>query len=237
MPTILITGASRGLGLGFARHFAAAGWRVLATCRNPDEAIDLAGLAAESGGRITVDALDVDDFDAIAGLGKTLSGTPIDVLLNNAGIDGRKPQGLSAVDYDSWAAVLHTNVLSVMKMTETFIANVAASERKVVVMVSSGLSSLANKKGPTDVGDGELYIYRSSKAALNMLTKGLGLDLAARSVAVVAIGPGWVRTGLGGPNAKFSVEESMANVCPMIEKFTMKDTGKLYLYDGNELPW
>ena len=90
MPTILITGASRGLGLGFARHFAAAGWRVLATCRNPDEATDLAGLAAESGGRITVDALDVDDFDAIAGLGKTLSGTPIDVLLNNAGIDGRR---------------------------------------------------------------------------------------------------------------------------------------------------
>jgi len=237
MPNILITGASRGLGLGFSRHFAATGWRVFATCRNPAEAADLAGLAAESGGQLTIDTLDVDDFEAIAALAAKLSGTPIDVLLNNAGIDGRKPQGLGSVDYDSWAAVLHTNVLSVMKMTETFIANVAASERKLIVMVSSGLSSLANKRGPTDVGDGELYIYRSSKAALNMLTKGLGLGLAARGVAVVAIGPGWVRTGLGGPHAKFSVEESMANVCPMIEKFTMKDTGKLYLYDGNELPW
>jgi NAD(P)-dependent dehydrogenase (short-subunit alcohol dehydrogenase family) len=236
MPNILITGASRGLGLGFARHFAAAGWRVFATCRNPAEAADLAGVAAEAGGQLTIDTLDVDDFDAIAALAAKLSGTPIDVLINNAGFKGDTPQGFGVVNYHSWAAVLHTNVLSVMKMTETFITNVAASERKLIVMVSSGLSSMTNKSGP-EYGEGELYIYRSSKAGLNMLTKGLSLDLAERGVTVVGIGPGWVRTGIGGPHAKFSVEESMANVCPMIENFTMKDTGKLYLYDGNELPW
>ena len=96
MPNILITGTSRGLGLGFVRHFAAAGWRVFATCRNPAEASDLAGLAAESGGQLTIDTLDVDDFDAIAALAAKLSGTPIEVLRNNAGIDGRKTPGSRA---------------------------------------------------------------------------------------------------------------------------------------------
>ena len=133
MPTILITGASRGLGLGFARHFAAAGWRVLATCRNPDEATDLAGLAAESGGRITVDALDVDDFDAIAGLGKTLSGTPIDVLLNNAGIMNT-PYGLPN---DGFETQMGTNHLGHFALTGRLLDVLKGTAGSRVVTVSS----------------------------------------------------------------------------------------------------
>ncbi len=237
MLSILITGANRGLGLGFARQFAADGWRVFATCRNPGSATDLADLAAGSQGRVTVDALDVGDFGAIDVLAKKMSGQPIDVLLHNAGITGPKPQGFGEVDYAGWADVMHTNVLAVMKVTEAFVGHVASSERKLVVAVSSGLSSMERKSEPLGKDLSELYIYRSSKAALSMLTKGLAVDLADRGISVVAVAPGWVRTDLGGPHALFSVEESMANVCPMIESFGPAQSGKLFLYDGEEVPW
>ena len=217
MPSILITGANRGLGLGFARQFAADGWRVFATCRGPAAATELAELAAAAQGRVTTHALDVDDFGAIDDLAAKLSGEAIDVLLNNAGITGPKPQGFGEVDYAGWAEVMHTNVLAVMS--------------------SSGLSSMERKTEPLGEGLSERYIYRSSKAALNMLTKGLAVDLADRGISVVAVAPGWVRTDLGGPHALFSVEESMANVCPMIDGFGPAQSGKIFLYDGKEYPW
>ena len=237
MPSILITGANRGLGLGFARQFAADGWRVFATCRGPAAATELAELAAAAQGRVTTHALDVDDFGAIDDLAAKLSGEAIDVLLNNAGITGPKPQGFGEVDYAGWAEVMHTNVLAVMKLTEAFVGHIAASERKLIVNVSSGLSSMERKTEPLGEGLSERYIYRSSKAALNMLTKGLAVDLADRGISVVAVAPGWVRTDLGGPHALFSVEESMANVCPMIDGFGPAQSGKIFLYDGKEYPW
>ena len=237
MQTILITGTNRGLGLQFVRKYAEDGWRVYATCRRPENAPELQEIAAASGSQVTVHKLDVLDFDAIDAFAAELDGVALDILLNNAGIKGKEPQGFGQVDYDEWGKVFRTNVLSVEKMIESFVEHVARSTRKLIVNVASGTASIASKKGKVPQQLNEIYIYRSSKTALNMLTKCLGIELAGRGITVVALGPGWVRTNLGGPHAKFSIEESIDNCRPLMASFGREHSGKYILYDGNELPY
>lgn len=240
MPTILISGANKGLGLGFATRFARDGWRVLAACRQPDAAGELAALARTSDDRVRIDPLDVTDHDSIERYAAAVSSEAIDILFNNAGIQGPQPQNFGDTDYDAWAEVIRTNVFGVMKMSEAFIDHVARSERKLIVNVSSGTSSIANKTGvtpPAAAAKGELYLYRSSKTALNMVSRCMAWELQSRRVGVVMLGPGWVRTALGSDRARFSVEESVENCTPMIQSWTLADTGKFYLYDGSEVPW
>ena len=232
MPTILITGSNKGLGLQFMRKYAEDGWRVYATCRTPEKADDLKAIAAGSNGKVSVHKLDVLDFGAIEALAAELDGVALDILMNNAGIKGDEPQGFGQVDYDDWDKVFRTNVMSVEKMIEIFVGHVERGARKLIVNIASGTASIANKKGKV-----RQQPYRSSKTALNMLTKCLGVELADRGIAVVALGPGWVRTDLGGPYAKFSIEESIDNCRPLIETFGMEHSGKYILYDGNELPY
>ena len=112
MSTLLVTGANRGLGLEFARRYAADGWRVLATCRDPGSADELRRLAAESGGRITVSALDVTDNGSVRAAAQALVGTPIDLLINNAGVGSPRNQKLGNLDYAAWARVLDVNTVS-----------------------------------------------------------------------------------------------------------------------------
>ena len=221
MPTILISGANKGLGLGFATRFAADGWRVLAACRDPESAADLRTLAANTAGRVQIGTLDVTDPASIDRYAAQLSGEAVDILFNNAGIQGPQPQNFGNTDYDAWDRVIRTNVFGVMRMSEAFIDHVAASKRKLIVNVSSGTSSIANKSAMTPVGHakGELYLYRSSKTALNMVSRCMAWELQPRGVAVVMLGPGWVRTALGSYAARFSVNESVANCTPMIQSW------------------
>ena len=237
MPTILITGTNKGLGLQFARKYAEDGWRVYAACRTPEKADDLNAIAAGSNGQVSVHKLDVLDFGAIEALAAELDGVALDILMNNAGIKGKEVQGFGQVDYDDWDKVFRTNVMSVEKMIEAFVEHVARGGRKLIVNIASGTASIANKKGKVPQQPNEIYVYRSSKTALNMLTKCLSVELADRDISVVALGPGWVRTDLGGPYAKFSIEESIDNCRPLIETFGMEHSGKYILYDGNELPY
>lgn len=239
MPTILISGANKGLGLGFATRFAQDGWRVLASCRDPASAGALERLAAESDGRVRIDTLDVTKPESIEGYAAALKDETIDILFNNAGIQGPQPQNFGDTDYAAWDDVIRTNVFGVMRMCEAFIDQVAASDRKLIVNVSSGTSSIANKTEMTPPGipKGELYLYRSSKTALNMVSRCMAWELQPRGVGVVMLGPGWVRTALGSDAARFSVEESVTNCTPMIQSWTLADTGKFYLYDGSEVPW
>lgn len=237
MPTILITGSNKGLGLQFVRKYAEDGWRVYATCRTPSEADDLNTIAEASNGRVSVHKLDVLDFGAIDALANELDDVALDILMNNAGIKGKEPQGFGQVDYNEWDMVFRTNVMAVEKMIEAFVEHVARGGRKLIINIASGTASIANKKGKVPQRLSEIYIYRSSKTALNMLTKCLSVELAPRGINVVALGPGWVRTDLGGPHAKFSIEESIDNCRPLIETFGKKQSGKYILYDGNELPY
>lgn len=224
MPSVLITGASRGLGLELARQYAADGWEVYGTVRNAKAKAILEKLGAEA---YTVD---VTDRKSVARLTASLKGAPIDVLVCNAGVHGPKNVPLGRLDYSVWEEVLRVNVLGAAAVVEALLENVVASERRVIVMVSSRMGSIADSRG------GE-YVYPTSKAALNMLGKTLALDLARRGITVVSISPGWVRTDMGGNHAPLSPETSIRGVRKVIDGLSLEKSGKFFNHDGSQIAW
>ncbi len=230
MPTALITGAGRGIGLAFARAFAADGWRVHACCRHPDKAGDLAALSADSAGAVGLHRLDVTDGLQVAGLARELADEAIDVLVNNAGVMGPRT-GFGETDYGAWLPVFAVNTLAPMRMAERFVEHLARSERRLIVNISSYMGSLG------DNTSGGAYIYRSSKAALNMVSKSLSIDLAPRGVSVIVFHPGWVRTDMGGSSAPLTPEQSVAGMRAVMDRLKPKDTGRFFNYDGSDVPW
>ena len=230
MPTVLLTGASRGLGLEFARQYAEAGWRVIATCRKPAEASALRALAERSADRMRVVALDVADPAATERLAEALRGTPLDILLANAGLLG--PRDYSpGLDDAVWGEVMRVNVMAPLRLASLLTESVAASERRLMGFVSSRMGSMASNDS------GGLYVYRSSKAALNAVVKNLAIDLAPRGITTVALHPGWVRTDMGGANADLDVATSVAGMVAVLGRMTAADSGRLINYTGEILPW
>ncbi|MDP6346165.1 MAG: SDR family oxidoreductase [Alphaproteobacteria bacterium] len=231
METILITGASRGVGLELTRQYAAGGWRVFACCRDPDTAEALHDLARQSNGAVSLHALDVDQAASVAALKVELGAQPLDVLINNAGIMGQRNARRGNVDYDAWQACLDTNVLGPTRVVEAFADNVAAGAQKKLITISSRMGSI----GQTLAGDS--IVYRSSKAAVNMVMKIIANDLADQGVIVVVFHPGWVRTDMGGPGADISVEESAGGIRQVIAGLSTADNGGFRNYDGGIIEW
>jgi NAD(P)-dependent dehydrogenase (short-subunit alcohol dehydrogenase family) len=231
MPSVLVTGANRGLGLEFARQYAADGWQVFAACRSPDDARELQGLAALSDGRIRVLKMDVTDTASVKAAAAELSGQPIDLLLNNAGVGGPPDQRIGSFNYAAWARVLEANTLGPMRVVEAFLENVARSERKLIVTITSGMGSIG------DNTSGGSYAYRSSKAAVNMVMKSLAIDLAPRGITCVVLSPGWVRTDMGGPYGRLSPEQSIGAMRSVIATLGPKDSGRFLNYNGNDYSW
>jgi len=239
MPTTVITGASRGLGLELARQYAADGWRVFACARNPQAAQELDELAEASDGRLTVHPLDVADHAQIAALARQIDGAPIDLLLNCAGVmgsatgsdNGMSAQRFGRTDYDEWTRTLRVNTFGPLKMAETFVDNVAASTQKKIV----ALTSITGSMGQNTFGG--LYPYRSSKAALNAVLKSMALDLKRRGIIVLPLHPGWVRTAIGGSRGELDVVESVVAMRQLIAALQPTDSGRFLQWDGRELPW
>jgi NAD(P)-dependent dehydrogenase (short-subunit alcohol dehydrogenase family) len=231
MDTVLITGANRGLGLEFARQYATDGWQVYACCRTPGEAHDLQALARSANVSLSIHHMDVDDHATIEAVAEALAGEEIDLLINNAGVSGNRSAGLGSMDYDSFTETLGTNVSGPLKVTEAFAEHVAASYLKVVVMISSRMGSVA------DTTSGGSLIYRTSKAALNMVMKCLAIEMKSSGTTLVSVHPGWVRTDMGGDGATLSVSESVTALRTLFYQLRIGDTGKFYDYDGQELPW
>ena len=225
LPSLLITGANRGIGLALLRGFAAEGWRIHACCRQPDKAKDLKAVV----GDIRLHRVDVTDGLRVASLARELADEAIDLLINNAGIYGPRT-GFGETDYDDWLKVLSVNTLAPLRLVERFVEHVARGERKLVVNVSSRMGSISQSSGGA-------YVYRSSKAALNAVTKGLSTDLAGHGIAVVAVHPGWVQTDMGGAGADISAETSAAGLRRVIDGLTPEDSGRFLNYDGEEIPW
>ena len=198
MPSVLITGANRGLGLEFARQYVADGWQVYAACRDPSSASELRRLAAAKDQKLEIMALDVTDGASIRAAAAELDGQAIDLPLNNAGVMGARGQTIGNMDYEAWTKVLDANTMGPMRVSEAFVDQVARSKRKLIVTLTSGMGSLA------DNTSGGAYAYRSSKAAVNMVMRSLAIDLAPRGIACVVINPGWVLTDMGGPHATFN---------------------------------
>jgi NAD(P)-dependent dehydrogenase (short-subunit alcohol dehydrogenase family) len=231
MPSVLVTGTNRGLGLEFARQYAADGWEVYATCREPSKARELLALAGSSPGRVKVLAMDVADAASVRKAAAELRDTKIDILVNNAGIEGKSRQRLGNIDYDAWREVLDVNVLGAMRVTEALCDQVARSERKLVVTITSGMGSLS------DNTSGGSIAYRSSKAAVNMVMRSNAIDLAPLGITCVVVNPGWVLTDMGGPNARMTPEASIAAMRRLFERMEPGDSGKFFNYDGTEYPW
>ena len=232
MPTLLVTGANRGLGLEFTRQYAEAGWQVHACCRNPEDSTALKALHLAHLDRISLHKLDVADFQQIAQLAESLADTPIDVLLNNAGVyPDHAGSRLSDADYEAWQTAFRINSMSPLKMAQAFAAQVAASQEKKIINMTSKMGSIA------DNGSGGSYIYRSSKTALNSVTKSLAIDLANQGISVLAMHPGWVQTDMGGPNGLINAEQSVSGMRQVIAKLKPQQSGQFIAYDGQAIPW
>jgi NAD(P)-dependent dehydrogenase (short-subunit alcohol dehydrogenase family) len=223
MPTILVTGCDTGLGVEFARQYAADGCRVIATCLDPDTAEATRAIA----GDIRVLKLDVSDIAAIDALADALRGEPIDILVSNAGI-GRPHPPFGKTDYALWQRMLAVNLIGPARLAEAFVEHVAASRMKVMAFVSARMGSIAlNLTGGS-------YAYRSSKAGLNAVVKSLAVDLAPREILVLALHPGWAKTEAG---ARVDVDRSVAGMRAVIDRCSRHETGSFLAFNDVPLPW
>jgi NAD(P)-dependent dehydrogenase (short-subunit alcohol dehydrogenase family) len=227
MPSVLISGANRGIGLEFARQYAAAGWRVHAACRHPDEADSLRTLGPD----VTVHALEVADKASLDRLAIDLKGVAIDLLIANAGVAGPRAMQPELVDRESWTEVLQVNAIAPLALAGAFRANLEKGKGRKAVAISSRLGSMASND------TGGLYAYRSSKAALNAVWRSLAVDWRPQGIICAVLHPGWVRTDMGGPRGDIAPEESVTGMRHVIEELDLDRSGRFYQWDGTELPW
>lgn len=231
-PTILITGANRGIGLEFATQFAADNWHIIACCRQPDQAESLQKLKHANGDQLCVHQLDLSDLTAIDQLANTLHHESIDIIINNAGVYPPAQQGeFGHVDYDAWLTTLRINTLAPLKIAEAFVTQLERSRLKIFAIITSKMGSIA------DNSRGGSYPYRTSKTAVNMVAKSLAIDLASRQITTILLHPGWVQTRMGGSDALISAQQSVAGMRNVLSRITPDDSGKFFAYDGQLIPW
>ena len=228
LPSVLITGASRGLGREFARQYAYAGWTVHAGVRNLHQRSAIEELQHE---QIICHQLDVAKHDQILSVNTELAQEPIDVLINNAGFWLGKDEHYGRCDDARWMEEFRVHMFGTMAMCESFVQQVAASKRKLIVNISSGNGSLTLENG---IGD---YPYNTSKAGLNLITKGLAADLKQRGITVVCFTPGFVATDMSGPDADLTPHESVSAMCAIIDTLGPEQTGTFLRYNGETVPW
>jgi NAD(P)-dependent dehydrogenase (short-subunit alcohol dehydrogenase family) len=225
MPTVLITGAARGLGLDFVRQYAAKGWKVHACARDP-----AAASVTAVKGDVQRHKLEVTDYEAVAALAKKLAGETIDVLINNAGVAGREAGTLGSIDPAVWRHTFEVNALAPLMMAEAFVEHVARSTDRKMIAISGRLGSIG-------LNDGSRYAYRARKAALNMQWTSLAKDTAGKGLICVVLHPGWVQTDMGGKAAPLTVEQSVPAMVKVIDGLKSNDTGRFVNYDGSAIVW
>jgi NAD(P)-dependent dehydrogenase (short-subunit alcohol dehydrogenase family) len=236
-PTVLITGSNRGIGLAFVRHYVSEGWNVLATARSPAEATELKHLA-ETYPHLLIEQLDVTDETRIGELAVAYRGTPVDLLINNAGVYGDPAaQTWGSLDAATFEEVMAVNVFAPLKMAEAFADHVAASRQKKIVALTSGVSSIELGRGASNG-----LVYAISKAALNMAMRKAGTALEDRGVIVALVAPGMVGTdmlALSRPGQQNALEpdESVASMARIIAALDASYDGRPITYDGEVLPW
>jgi len=233
MKTVLITGANRGIGLEFARQYASAGARLISCCRSPENATDLKKLQSEYPDTVTLQELDVSNFEAIDALAKEFERQSLDLLINNAGVyfDKQDAPGFDGLDYDKWLLSFRVNTLAPVKMTQAFFEHLKNGTQKTVAMLSSKMGSVSENQRGTSVQ------YRSSKAALNAATRTLSIDLAPEGLKFIVLHPGWVQTDMGGGAAPLLAPESVKGMISVIEGLSTENSGSFVSYDGQNISW
>jgi NAD(P)-dependent dehydrogenase (short-subunit alcohol dehydrogenase family) len=226
MQSVLVTGASRGLGLEFAHQYAADGHRVFACARQPEQAADLRALRARYP-MVSIHALVVGERRSVAELALELSEQPIDILINNAGVTGPDAQDFGETDDAAWLDVMKVNALGALQVCEAFVSHVERGRRKLMAAITSGMGSIADATGGS-------YAYRCSKAALNMILRCMASDLRSSGVIALSVNPGWVRTEMGGACARLSPEQSVSSLRRIFDRVRIEDSGKFLNWNGRE---
>ena len=227
--TVLITGANRGLGLEFCKQYLNENCSVIACCREPRIASELNKLQQEHPQKLSVEKLDISDLQQHQDLLNRLSGTHINILINNAGVYGPKSLSLDELDAEEWQKVLLVNTIAPVLLTRNLQA--LFSPESKVAFVSSKMGSIG------DNSSGGSYMYRTSKAALNAAVRSLAHDWADLPVYIALLHPGWVKTDMGGPNALITPEESIKGMKAVIDGIDQDDSGDFINYDGTPIPW
>jgi NAD(P)-dependent dehydrogenase (short-subunit alcohol dehydrogenase family) len=231
METVFITGANRGIGLELTRQYLKKQTRVIAACRAPERAQSLSDLKESYSDALQVHPLDVTDERSVQLLVELLRGQSIDVLINNAGINGGERQDILNMDYPQWATTLAVNTIAPFRITVAFLDNLRQSRKPRVITFSSQLGSMLR---PTSTG---YYAYRSSKAAVNKVMQGLAVDLRAENIIVCPVHPGWVQTDMGGAKADLTVQQSASGLIQLIDQLEMQDSGHFMKWNGEEHLW
>lgn len=231
MPSILITGTNRGIGLELAKLYTSKQWQVHACCRSPEATTQLQNIATKHT-NLHLHKLDINNNEQRKALADKLTQEPIDILFNNAGIYGNWDyQSFGNTHEEEWINAFQTNVIATMKMMESFATHVAHSEKRIIVNMSSKMGSM------DDNGSGGSYIYRSCKAAVNAITVSAAKDLSRNDITVIAQHPGWVRTDMGGPQGEISASTCASNIAYILEQLSIDDSGRFIDIDGSTIPW
>lgn len=228
---ILVTGANRGLGLGLVKKFLRNNEKVICTTRNISKSKELILCKEKYNDNLEICELDLLDKDSPNILSNFLGGETIDLFINNAGVIGHSAQHFKSVSLNHWLEVLKVNLIAPLLITQSIIKNIEKSSERKIYFISSKVGSIEDNKS------GGMYIYRSSKTALNQVVKSLSIDLKPLGISVISLHPGWVRTEMGGPNALISVEESVNGMVDVISNTSIINSGQFINYDGTRLPW
>lgn len=228
MSTVLITGANKGVGLELVKIYAARGDKVLACCRNPAEAADLAAVS----GDVKVIEVHVSDGTSVAALASALEGRTIDTLINNAGMSGPSydKQNVLNMDFEGWMETFEVNTLAPVRVMQALMENLKASGDAKAVSITSQMGALSLDMPVA-------YAYCTSKAALNKFMKMAALELGKEGVNVCVIHPGWVQTDMGGPNADITPEESATGIVSVIDGLNAENNGGFWKWNGEAHDW
>ena len=227
METVLITGASRGIGLELTKQFIELGYKVIATYRGKqtDELINLS-----SHNNLQAYELEVTNEDSISRLSNKLNNITIDILINNAGVIGPDNQKLETIEVDCWLNTFAVNTIAPLLVSRSLLGNLKLSNKPRIITISSQMASLKGE------GTG-MYAYRSSKAAVNKVMQVMSLELKEFGVAVYLIHPGWVKTDMGGSEADVSVQDSASGIVTLAKNLSLDQTGEFLDWEGNHVDW
>jgi len=234
MANIVITGANRGIGLALVKNYLASGDHVHALCRHPEQAQELAKLAASSAGQLTLHPVDMANGASIDAVGQMLGDTPVDVLLNVAGIIGGRTDSLANTtftddDFDDWRNAFEVMTIGPFRLTQVLLPNLLAAKGKVMTVSTQIAASTWDRGG--------MYAYGATKAAVNRLMLSVAIDLKAQGISVAMIHPGYVQTDMGGPNAEITPQESAAGIKAVVEKLNLETSGSFFKWNGELHPW
>lgn len=228
---VVITGTSRGIGLEFVRQLAARGDEVFAAARDPSRSAALGSLREAHRDRVHLHRCDVARDEEVAAFAASVAGS-VDLVVNNAGIFGEEPFApFEALDLEDCRRVFDVDALGPLRISRAFLPHVRRGAGKRLVHVSTGMASIA------DNTSGRAYAYRMAKAALNMASRSLAVDLRPEGIVSVVFNPGWVKTDMGGSRAPLETPDAIASMIRTIDGLTPEQNGAFLDKDGKLLPW